>query len=188
MDINYSRDTINVKAVKDVESGEHLPPRYCNTSVDHYHHHLKFHLIDRKPKSRDVATMTGALMIAERNRDGIHQFAHGFANTTSTGESGIHLDDETVFFLRFSRAAGPYPPRDATTELFLMTTESTLLITGAGGKIDTVDPESSCCLIKIHEESSPPALSRASRIRSALPVLLRCNIDEEKRNICAALP
>lgn len=66
-------------------SGEYLTPRYCNTDVNHYRHYLKFHLIDRKWKSRDDVTTTGALMIAERNRDGIHQFAHGFANTRSTG-------------------------------------------------------------------------------------------------------
>lgn len=46
------------------------------------------------------------------------------------------------FLFRFSRAAESHStPHDATAELFLMMAESTLLITGAVGNIDTVNPE-----------------------------------------------
>lgn len=83
-------------------------------------------------------------------------------------EAGIHFDDETVFF----RSEGCF-----------LTAESAFLIAGAVGKIDTVGPSYS--LAEIHAGSSSPAPSRASHIGPVFSVLLRGNIDEEKRNICA---
>lgn len=92
--------TINVKAAKDVPvlNGKHFPQRYCNAGVGRYHHHLKFHFIDRRWKNRDVPAMTGALMIAGRHRGGIHQFAHGFASTRSIENPAFFL----VFHSSFS--------------------------------------------------------------------------------------
>lgn len=112
-------------------NGEHFPPRYCNAGVGRYRHHLKFHFIDRRWKSRAMShdCVTSALMIAERTEEGgerIHQFAHGFARTKSAKNPGI-LPDPSPFFFSAFRPAGA----------FLTMTKSTLLIASAAPEKST---------------------------------------------------
>lgn len=146
--------------------------------VARYHHHLKFHFIDRRWNSRDVATTTDALMIAERHRDGIHQFAHGFASKSS--QSDIHSDHFLPSFFEGQRAHVFSLRRDS--EAFLMTVDSTLLITARPYKSAWFfDPDELSFSRDSHTESFSSTLSWVSRASVLFCPCYPSNIDKERR-------